>query len=107
MESSGGQALSVGRISETPERLAPGRPRSEESRQAILAGAVELLHEQGVRAMSIEGIAARAGVSKKTIYRWWPSKGVLALDAIYEEWTNARGLTPDTGTLIGDLRSRM
>jgi AcrR family transcriptional regulator len=86
---------------------APGRPRSQRSRRAILAATGELLREQGLRSMSIEGIAARAGVSKSTIYRWWPSKGVLALDAIYEEWTAERGIAPDTGTLAGDLRSRV
>ena len=84
-----------------------GRPRSERSRQAILRVAAELLQERGLRAMSIERVAADAGVAKKTIYRWWPSKGMLALDAIYDEWSRARGLTPDTGTLAGDLRSRM
>jgi AcrR family transcriptional regulator len=86
---------------------APGRPRSPESRRATLAATAELLREQGLRAMTIEGVAARAGVSKTTIYRWWPSKGVLALDAIYEEWSTERGITPDTGTLAGDLRSRV
>jgi AcrR family transcriptional regulator len=88
-------------------QAAPGRPRSEESRRATLAATGELLREQGLRAMSIEGVAARAGVSKSTIYRWWPSKGVLALDAIYEEWSKERGIVPDTGTLAGDLRSRV
>lgn len=86
---------------------APGRPRSERSRRAVLEATGALLREQGLRAMSIEGIAARAGVSKTTIYRWWPSKGVLALDAIYEEWSTERGIVPDTGTLAGDLRSRV
>lgn len=84
-----------------------GRPRSEEARLAILRSAARLLHDRGLRAMSIEGVAADAGVAKKTIYRWWPSKGVLALDAIYEEWSNAHRSAPDTGTLAGDLRARM
>lgn len=92
---------------ETSRRQRPGRPRSERSRRAILAAAAALLHEQGLRGMSIEAVAARAGVSKKTIYRWWPSKGVLALDAIYAEWSRARGVIPNRGTLQGDLRSRM
>jgi AcrR family transcriptional regulator len=83
-----------------------GRPRSEQSRQAILAAATDLLREQGLRGMTIDGIAERAGVSKKTIYRWWPSKGVLALDAFYREWVGAQGATPDTGSLEGDLRAR-
>jgi AcrR family transcriptional regulator len=92
---------------ETSQRQRPGRPRSDRSRRAILAAAAALLHEQGLRAMSIEAVAARAGVSKKTIYRWWPSKGMLALDAIYAEWSRARGVVPNRGTLQGDLRSRM
>jgi AcrR family transcriptional regulator len=92
---------------ETAQRQGPGRPRSERSRRSILAAAATLLHEQGLRAMSIEAVAARAGVSKKTIYRWWSSKGVLALDALYAEWSRARGVVPNRGTLQDDLRSRM
>ena len=92
---------------ESAPATGPGRPRSERSRRSILAAAASLLHERGLRAMSIEAVAARAGVSKKTIYRWWPSKGVLAMDAIYAEWSRARGVVPNTGTLQGDLRSRM
>jgi AcrR family transcriptional regulator len=67
-----------GTQTQTSERQRPGHPRSERSRQSILAAAGALLHEQGLRAMTIEAVAARAGVSKKTIYRWWPSRGVLA-----------------------------
>jgi AcrR family transcriptional regulator len=96
-----------GTQTQTSERQRPGRPRSERSRQSILAAAGALLHEQGLRAMTIEAVAARAGVSKKTIYRWWPSRGVLALDAIYAEWSRARGVVPNRGTLQRDLRARM
>jgi len=71
-----------------------------------LAAASELLQEQGLRVMSVDAVAERAGVSKATIYRWWPTKGVLALDAFYAEWNRVRGATPDTGSLAGDLRSR-
>ncbi len=84
-----------------------GRPRSEHSRRAILRAAGELLEEQGLRAMTVEGVAQRAGVSKKTIYRWWSNKGVLALEAFYDDWSSAQEeLMPDTGTLMGDLRLR-
>jgi AcrR family transcriptional regulator len=84
-----------------------GRPRSERAKSAILKAAGELLVEQGLRAMTVESVARRAGVSKKTIYRWWPNKGILALDAFYEDWSSAQqDLTPDTGTLLGDLRRR-
>lgn len=84
-----------------------GRPRSKQSREAILRAAAELLREKGLRSMSIEGVAERACVSKATIYRWWPSKGVLALDAFYDDWVRAQGPAPDTGTLRGDLCSRL
>jgi AcrR family transcriptional regulator len=49
-------------------------------RDAIVAAAGELLLETGWKAFTIEGVAARAGASKGTIYKWWPSKGALALD---------------------------
>lgn len=85
----------------------PGRPRSRRAQLAILTAAASLLRERGLRGMSIEAIAERAGVSKKTIYRWWPSKGTLALDAFYLEWQAAQGAVPDTGGLESDLRARM
>ena len=56
-----------------------GRPRSQEADRAILTAAAELLAERGLAAMSIEEVAARAGVGKTTIYRRWPSKIDLVL----------------------------
>jgi AcrR family transcriptional regulator len=64
-----------------PEPRKPGRPRSDEARCAILDSAFELLNQQGFHELSMEGIAARAGVSKATVYRWWPNKAVLVFDA--------------------------
>ena len=61
-----------------------GRPRSEESRRAILAAAGQLMLEGGLGAASIEAIAARARVSKATIYKWWPSRGAVALEGFLE-----------------------
>jgi AcrR family transcriptional regulator len=84
-----------------------GRPRSEKARQAILAAAIDLLLDQGLNAMSMDDVARRAGVSKATIYRWWPSKERLALDALAAEWaTSAPADKGDTGTLRGDLWAR-
>jgi AcrR family transcriptional regulator len=61
-----------------------GRPRSEQSRRAILTAAGELMLEGGLAAANIEAIAARAGVSKATIYKWWPSRGAVALDGFLD-----------------------
>jgi AcrR family transcriptional regulator len=79
-----------------------GRPRSEEADRAILRAATELLAERGLRGMSIEEVAARAGVAKATIYRRWHSRGTLALDAFLAEFKAMQPL-PDTGSLRDDL----
>jgi AcrR family transcriptional regulator len=84
------------------EQKRRGRPRSETARRAILAAAAELLIERPLEAVSVDEIAERAGVSKATIYRWWPTKETLALDALFHEWETAPSL-PDTGSLRGDL----
>ena len=81
-----------------------GRPRSEKARLAVLAAAADLLLEDGLAAVSMDAVAARAGVSKATIYRWWPTKETLALDALYQEWA-AVPPPRDTGSLRGDLLS--
>ncbi|HWU06242.1 MAG TPA: TetR/AcrR family transcriptional regulator [Streptomyces sp.] len=76
--------------------------RSERSRRATLDAALELCTEKGYRRVTVEAIAARAGVSKKTIYRWWPSKGAVLLEAFAEALI---GATPfdDTGDIAADL----
>jgi AcrR family transcriptional regulator len=81
-----------------------GRPRSEKAHQAILEASAELLLEKGLAAVSMDAVAARAGVSKATIYRWWPTKETLALDTLYNEWA-AVPPPRDTGSLRGDLLS--
>lgn len=81
-----------------------GRPRSEKASQAILEAAADLLLENGLAAVSMDAVAARAGVSKATIYRWWPTKETLALEALYHEWA-AVPPPRDTGSLRGDLLS--
>ncbi|APY88607.1 TetR family transcriptional regulator [Streptomyces alfalfae] len=58
--------------------------RSERSRRAIYDAALALVHETGYAKLTIEAIAARAGVGKQTIYRWWPSKGAVLLDAFLD-----------------------
>lgn len=62
-------------------RRAPGRPRSDTSRAAILKAAYQMLREGGFAQFTVEGVAARAGAGKATIYRWWTNKGTLAVEA--------------------------
>ena len=88
-----------------PAEKAPrrGRARSEKTRRAILAAASELLLEHGLSSISMDAVAERAGASKATIYRWWPSKEVLALDVLFSEWETGPPERHDTGALAGDL----
>jgi AcrR family transcriptional regulator len=76
--------------------------RNERSRLAILTAAQELLTEVGYAALTIEAIAARAGVGKQTIYRWWPGRGAVILDALTV--SAAEPKLPDTGDLAADMR---
>ncbi|GGO25979.1 TetR/AcrR family transcriptional regulator [Micromonospora parathelypteridis] len=78
--------------------------RSESSRRAILTATAELCSEDGYGRLTIEAIATRAGVSKKTIYRWWPSKGAVVLELL-DEAASVAVDPPDTGDLATDLRA--
>ena len=78
-----------------------GRPRSEQSRAAILAAVRKLLLKNGYANLTIEAVARRAGVSKATIYRWWKTKGELVLEAAEQEI--AIGTVPDTGDSRADM----
>lgn len=61
-----------------------GRPRSEKARVAILKATIKLLEQMTLQELSIEAIASESGVSKATIYRWWPSKVSVVIDAFVE-----------------------
>lgn len=87
------------------DQTAPPDPRrrSDASHAAILAATVELLEEGGYRALTIEGVARRAGVGKQTIYRWWDgSKAALVLEA-FSDVGDRRVQPPDTGEVRADL----
>jgi AcrR family transcriptional regulator len=83
-----------------------GRPRSEKTRLAILEATAALLNENGFAATTIESIAARAGVSKVTIYKWWPSRGSVAIDAFFHHYRQTLEF-PDTGDVAEDLTYQM
>ncbi|GAB3581055.1 TetR/AcrR family transcriptional regulator [Amycolatopsis endophytica] len=86
-----------------PERRRPGRRRSEDSRDAILQAATELVVERGYAAVSIEKIAQRAGTGKQTIYRWWPSKGDVLMEALARK-AELHIPLPDEGSWTADLQ---
>ncbi|BES69362.1 TetR/AcrR family transcriptional regulator [Marinobacter nanhaiticus D15-8W] len=93
-------------MSATPEKRRSGRPRSEASREAALRAASELLDEQGYAGLSIEGIAARAGIGKRTIYRWWPTKGAVVMEAFLAD-ISPRITFPTTDCPIADIKSQL
>jgi AcrR family transcriptional regulator len=81
-----------------------GPVRSEAARRAILAATARLLAERGYDHLTVEGIAAAAGVGKQTIYRWWPSKGAIIAECLLEgSLMPGRLLLPDTGDIRRDL----
>lgn len=79
----------------------PGRPRSATAHAAILDATVSLFVERGFDGMSMEAVAAMAGVGKATVYRRWPSKEDLVVDAVGRVFTEA--VRPDTGAVRQDL----
>ncbi|WP_326706160.1 TetR/AcrR family transcriptional regulator [Streptomyces cyaneofuscatus] len=105
-----------------PHKAPDSSRRSDRSRRAIYDAALALVGESGYRRTTIEGIAARAGVGKQTIYRWWPSKAAVLMEAFLdlaaraaeEAAPQAHGADPqdggaeygipDTGDLAADLK---
>lgn len=83
-----------------------GRRPSEEVRAEILEAAGRLLLDHGMGAFTIERVAAESGASKMTIYKWWPSKGVLALEG-YSATVDATLTVPDTGDIRDDLATQL
>lgn len=79
-----------------------GRPRSEKAHRAILESTVELMKEVGIRNATVDEIAARSGVSKATIYKWWPNKTAVAIDA-FLSIMEAEVILPDLGNSYRDF----
>ena len=92
-------------MSSAPENQpSAGRPRSEEVHKAILDATLELLIEVGFSALTVEGVATRAGVGKATIYRRWPSKLPLVIEA-FSQLPQLEEV--DTGNLVDDLKKML
>ncbi|MBV8790390.1 MAG: TetR/AcrR family transcriptional regulator [Mycobacterium sp.] len=81
------------------------RRRSEKSRTAIVGATRELLLERGFDGLTIEAVAARAGVGKQTIYRWWPTRPALVADVMLEDADKLLASVNHTGDLAADLVS--
>jgi AcrR family transcriptional regulator len=81
-----------------------GRRRNDAAKEAILDAAFRLLSDPGTENLTIDAIAAEAGVGRQTIYRWWPSKGAVVADALAR---HARVVVPErhTGSFAGDLEA--
>ena len=96
------------RPSQDPAPLKPGRGRrkAEDVRRATLTAAADLLLAEGVHALTFSKVAARAGVSKMTLYKWWPSPGALAFDAYFNASLPTLAF-PDTGDIRRDLTTQM
>ena len=80
--------------------------RSARARRAVLDATADLIAEKGYATVTVEAIAARAGVGKGTIYRWWPSKAAVAIDLLCEIAEQTTGY-PETGDLAADLRTQL
>ncbi|GAA4665951.1 MULTISPECIES: TetR/AcrR family transcriptional regulator [Amycolatopsis] len=83
-----------------------GRPRSEEARRAILDTALRLCERDGYRQLTIKTLADEAGVGRQTVYRWWPDKAQVLLDALIDLRERALGSRlAETGDTLRDVRN--
>src|ERR1700761_4296450 len=83
-----------------------GRPRDEVARKRILDAALELVEAQGFANTTTDAIADRAGASKATIYRWWPNKAAVLIEALREAVAQETPF-PNTGSLREDIRMQL
>ncbi|PRY60950.1 TetR/AcrR family transcriptional regulator [Glycomyces artemisiae] len=88
----------------TADRQHTGRQRNEEARRAILDAAVHQFAERPAAEVTVATIAAEAGVGRQTIYRWWPTKFAILLEAM-TELGRAVVAVPDSGSLAADLEA--
>jgi AcrR family transcriptional regulator len=87
-------------------RRLPGRPRSEHARRAIFRSTLKLLRRTSFSGLTIEAIAADADVGKATVYRWWPNKGALVVDA-FASSAESELHFPNTGSVYRDMSLQM
>ena len=79
-----------------------GRPRSQAAEEAVVRAACELMDEMKLKDITAEAIAKRAGVSKATLYKWWPNKTHILVDAVLSRISTTVQI-PDTGSTFDDF----
>jgi AcrR family transcriptional regulator len=84
----------------------PGRPRDEEARKRILDSAAQLLESRCFDEITVEAIAEQSGAGKATVYRWWPNKAAVLIEAFRERISREMPF-PDTGEFRQDVRQQM
>ena len=88
------------------EAVPRGRPRSETARRAVLDAALQLCQRDGFQGLTIKAIAETAGVGRQTVYRWWPTKEAVLLDALRDVGLReSRRLAPDSGETLRDVEN--
>ena len=92
--------------SDAPRRRGRGRRPAAEVRRDTLDATARTLFEVGLSGVTFEKVAARAGVSKMTLYKWWPSPGALAFDAYFDHVEGVLGF-PDTGDIEQDVTTQL
>ena len=90
----------------TPTVKGPGRPRDEEVRKRILASAAQLLEAKAFDDITVDAIAEQAGSCKATVYRWWPNKAALVIDA-FVSVVGAELRYPTRGPALNAFRAQM
>ncbi|EGD42151.1 transcriptional regulator [Nocardioidaceae bacterium Broad-1] len=91
---------------DVPPRRGRGRRPADEVRADILRATGELLLTEGIADLTFDRVARLAGVSKTTLYKWWPSRGALALDGYFHAVEDTLAF-PDTGDIRADLLSQL
>ena len=87
-------------------RRGRGRRPADDVRREVIEAAGELLFEEGMAGFTFDKVASRSGASKMTLYKWWPSKGALALDGYFKSVEPVLAF-PDTGDIGADLRAQL
>src|SRR5436305_2590969 len=84
----------------------PGRPRDEEVRKRILGSAAQLLEKKAFDDITVDAIAEKSGSCKATVYRWWPNKAAVLIEAFREKIAIALP-RPDSGDFREDIRQQL